>query len=115
MVARPSLASHRRLEGKLPMIKDQAAFETALEHAAALYSDPDYKGPRFDEQLSELLAEIAMFEPGPALGPRAAISSLCSRAEALVRKAAELQPEFRLKGRSSPFPQDGHGVGPTTA
>jgi xanthine/CO dehydrogenase XdhC/CoxF family maturation factor len=96
------------------MIKDQAAFETALEHAAALYSDPDYKGPRLDEQLSDLLAEIAMFEPELAPSSRAAFSDLRTRAQALVRKAAALQPEFRERAHPSTFPQDGHGIGPTT-
>ena len=96
------------------MIKDQAAFETALEHAAALYSDPDYRGPRLDEQLSELLAEIAMFEPRLPPSSRAAFSDLRARAQALVREAAELQPAFRERGQASTFPQDGHGVGPTT-
>jgi hypothetical protein len=96
------------------MIKDQAAFETALELAAALYADPDYRGPRFDAQLSVLLAEIAMFEPSVAPTSRAAFSSLCAHAQELVRKAAELQPEFRERGHSSTFPQDGQGIGPTT-
>jgi hypothetical protein len=96
------------------MIKDQAAFETALERAAALYSDPDYRGPPLDAQLSELLAEIAMFEPRLAPSCRAAFSDLCSRARALVRQADKLQPESRERARPSTFPQDGHGIGPTT-
>ena len=96
------------------MIKDQAAFETALEHAAALYADPDYRGARLDEQLSELLAEIAMFEPNVAPSSRAAFAGLRARAEALVRKAAELQPEFRERLHASASRQDGHGIWPTT-
>ena len=96
------------------MLKDQAAFETALEHAAALYSDPDHRGPPLDEQLSDLLAEIAMFEPALPQSAGAAFSNLRSRAEALGREAAELQPEYRERGRAATFPQDGHGIGPTT-
>ncbi len=99
------------------MIENQDDFEAALERLLGHLERPLPGGPE-DEAFTQLMAEIASFDPPGGLEAdderahdlRARAQALSAKATAFLRRHDERERADRLMT----FPEDGQGIGPTT-
>jgi hypothetical protein len=100
------------------MIKDQESFEAALQRVADLLEHPPARGTREDEEFGQLLHDIELFQPTFLAAPRESdFARLGKEAQALLKEANAFQArreERERREKLTSFPEDGHGIGPTT-
>lgn len=99
------------------MIKDQAAFETALQRMADLLEHAGH-GDDHDLEFQQLMHDIELFQPVALAAPADSnMARLGKEAQALFERSRSFKARLDERERRetlSSFPEDGQGIGPTT-
>ena len=99
------------------MIQDHDQYEAALERLLGHLERPLPGGPE-DAEFTALLAQIESYQPpGGEDHDDPRLRDLRARAKELAAQANEFMrrhDEREQAGRLMSFPEDGHGIGPTT-
>ena len=100
------------------MITDPETFEAALQRAADFMEHPPAGRAEGELEFDALLHDIEQYRPElPVTQPDTNFVHLAKAADALMARADDFQKRREARDhdeRLMSFPDDGHGIGPTT-